>query len=165
MNQIFEEKLDVNFDLILCSQVWEHVWCHENAFRNILKFMKSGSHVWLACPASNRAHAGPDYQYFSAGFTRTYLTKNVARLGLKVLASGQLGSARFYRATHTMPIWLTVKSHKIPILHSFREYEIGTRIAMITRYFLRNLELFLFSSKITSNDAFATESWIFAKKP
>jgi len=165
MNQIIEVKSNLDFDLILCSQVWEHIWCHENAFRNILNIMPSGSHVLLACPTSNRAHAGPDYFYFSAGFTRTYLVKNLEHFGLSVLASGQLGTARFYRATHTMPVWLTVNSHMIPILNTFRGYEKGTRIAFVVRYFLRNLELFMFSKKITSDDAFATESWVFAKKP
>ena len=163
LNQIFEEEFNFNLDLVLCSQVWEHVWCHENAFRNIFQIMPTGSHVWLACPTSNRAHASPDY--FSAGFTRTYLVNNLESLGLSVIASGQLGTARCYRATHTMPVWLTVKSHMIPILHPFSGYKKGTRIALIVRYFFRNLELFLFSNKITSDDAFSTESWIFAKKP
>jgi SAM-dependent methyltransferase len=149
MNQIFKEKFDIDFDLILCSQVLEHIWCHENAFRNILHIMPSGSHVWLGCPTSNRAHAGPDYFYFSAGFTRTFLVNNLEHLGLSVIASGQLGTARFYRATHTMPVWLTVKSHMFPILHSFPGYKKGTRIAFVVRYGLRNLELFLFSNKIT----------------
>ena len=165
MNKIFEEKFNLDFDLILCSQVWEHIWCHENAFRNILHVMPSGSHVWLACPTSNRAHAGPNFFYFSAGFTRNYLVNNLEYIGLSVIASGQLGTARFYRATHTMPVWLTVKSHMLPILNSFPAYKKGTRIALVVRYFFRNLELFLFSTKITSDDAYATESWVFAKKP
>jgi SAM-dependent methyltransferase len=164
LNKIFEEEFNLDFDLILCSQVWEHLWCHENAFKNILHVMPSGSHLWLACPTSNRAHAGPDYFYFSAGFTRTYLVNNLEHLGLFVIASGQLGTARFYRATHTMPVWLTVKSHMFPILHSFPGYKKGTRIALAVRYFFRNLELFLFSSRITSDVASATESWDFAKK-
>jgi hypothetical protein len=163
LNQNSEEKFNFNFDLILCSQVLEHIWCHENAFRNIFHIMPAGCHVWLACPTSNRAHASPDY--FSAGFTRTYLVKNLEYLGLSVIASGQLGTARCYRATHTMPVWLTVKSHMIPILHPFSGYKKGTRIALVVRYFFRNLELFLFSNKIISNDAFSTESWVFARKP
>ena len=162
LNQIYEEEFDLEFDLILCSQVWEHIWCHENAFRNILHIMSAGSHVWLACPTSNRAHASPDY--FSAGFTRTYLVNNLEYLGLSIISSGQLGTARNHRATHTMPVWLTVKSHMLPVLHSFPGHKKGTRIALVFRYFLRNLELFLFSNKITSDDAFATESWVFAKK-
>jgi SAM-dependent methyltransferase len=140
MNKVFEEKFNSDFDLVLCSQVWEHIWCHENAFRNILHVMPSGSHVWLACPTSNRAHAGPNFFYFSAGFTRNYLVNNLEYLGLSVIASGQLGTARFYRATHTMPVWLNVKSHMLPIFNTFPAYNKGTRIALVVWYFFRNLD-------------------------
>jgi hypothetical protein len=162
LNVYSEEKFDSDFDLILCSQVWEHIWCHVNAFKNILRIIPGESLLWLACPTSNRAHASPDY--FCAGFTQTYFINNLNRIGFTVVASGQLGTARNYRATHTMPIWLTVKSHKFPILHTFPEYKIATRIALVARYFLRNFELFFFSPKITSDDAFATETWVFARK-
>lgn len=162
LNQQMEKFSDTGFHLVLCSQVWEHLWCHANAFVNITRLMSVDSYLWLACPASNRAHASPDY--FSAGFTSDYLNFNLAYLGLSVLNSGQLGSARNYRATHTMPIWLSVKSHRLPILNSFPGYNFFNRIALILRYFFRNLELFLFSPKITSDVAFATESWVFAQK-
>jgi hypothetical protein len=162
LNQELLKKDASNFDLYLCSQVWEHIWNHGIAFRNIQDLMTSGSFLWLAAPASNRAHASPDY--FCAGFTASYFVNNLNQCGLSVLSSGQLGTPRTYRATHTMPVWPTTKSHSFPFLYAFDGYKIGTRIALTLRYFVRNLELYLFSSRITSEDAFATESWVFARK-
>ena len=163
MNEISEIAHGGRFDLILCSQVWEHIWNHGNAFKNLLSIMHSGSYLWLASPTSNRAHASPDY--FSAGFTASYLSKNLEYLGLKVISSGQLGTARNYRATHTMPEWLTVNSHRLPLLNTFRGNKLIKRIVLTSRYFLRSVELQLFSGKITAEDSFATESWILAQKP
>jgi hypothetical protein len=162
LNVISKSFIDYEFDLILCSQVWEHIWCHGNAFSNVYNLMGDGCFLWLAAPTSNRAHGSPDY--FSAGFTDRYFVNNLENIGLSVLASGQLGTARNYRATHTMPIWPTSRSHTMPILYTFEGFGRISRLLSIARYFLRNLELLMFSSKITSDVMYATESWVFAKK-
>ena len=60
-NKKLFEKPDKNYDLILCSQVWEHIWNHGNAFDNIIKLMSENTYLWLACPTSNRSHSSPFY--------------------------------------------------------------------------------------------------------
>jgi hypothetical protein len=163
LNTISEKNIENRFDLILCSQVWEHIWNHGNAFHNLLSLMNSGAYLWLACPASNRAHGSPDF--FSAGFTSGYFVNNLKQLGLEVISRGQLGSARNYRATHFMPEWLSVKSHQWPISNTFIGSNLTKRALYTFRYFFRNLELHLFSGKVTSDDKYATESWIFSRNP
>jgi hypothetical protein len=54
-------NFDMTFDLILCSQVFEHIWNHQLALRNIKRLMGEGSLIWLAAPASNHAHGVPRY--------------------------------------------------------------------------------------------------------
>ncbi len=162
LNEVPNNKLDDEFDLVLCSQVWEHVWNHQNAFLNLLSLMRSGTYLWIACPASNRAHGSPDY--FSAGFTSDYFKNNLQSLGLSIIAGGQVGSARNHRATHTLPVWLSVQEHRFPILNTFVNFKLYQRGFLVFRYLFRNLELQMFSGKLTSEIRFATESWVLAQK-
>jgi SAM-dependent methyltransferase len=162
LNEVSLNNLDVEFDLILCSQVWEHVWNHQNAFLNLLSLMQSGTYLWIACPTSNRAHGSPEY--FSAGFTSDYFENNLKALGLSIVSAGQVGTARNYRATHTLPSWLSVKEHRFPILNSFADFKLYQRGFLFFRYLFRNLELQIFSGKLTSETRLATESWVLAQK-
>jgi hypothetical protein len=162
LNQPPQNYSFADFDLVLCSQVWEHIWHHGNAFENIKNLMSSGSYLWLAAPASNRAHSSPDY--FCAGFTSSYFSNNLKFIGFSVLATGQLGSVRNYRATHSLPIWLSVRSHNQPLLNTFSGSNILARFVITLRYLLRNIELYFFSRRVSDDISFATESWVFAKK-
>ena len=151
----------VGFDLILCSQVWEHIWNHEIAFQNLKKLMRKDAFLWLACPASNRAHGSPSY--FCAGFTADYFSKNLVRLGLNVISTGQLGTPRNYRATHTLPAWLSVQGHRFPPIGAFSERSLMPRLLFTARYLIATVTLLFVSPKITDADNCATESWVLAK--
>ena len=150
-----------NFDLVLCSQVWEHIWSHEAALMNLTSLMSKQSYLWLAAPASNRFHGSP--QYFSAGFTSQYLTNNLSRVGLEVHSHGQLGTRRNYLATHTLPTWLSVKGHQFPLFLAFSEHKFAPRVLFSFRYLIKTFGLLLTSKKITTSSRFATESWAFAR--
>ncbi|TSA48151.1 MAG: class I SAM-dependent methyltransferase [Actinomycetales bacterium] len=54
------------FDLLLCSQVLEHLWDLKQAITNLVSLTNPGGYNWIAYPASNFAHGSPDY--FSAGY-------------------------------------------------------------------------------------------------
>ena len=150
------------FDLILCSQVWEHIWNHNGALENILSLMNSGTYFWIASPASNRAHGSPFY--FSAGFTAEYLANNLARVGLNIKSHGQIGTRRNYLATHTLPTWLSVSGHKLPPLYAFSEYRVLPRVFYRVRYLLNTIHLLFASEKIVADNKYVTESWVFANK-
>lgn len=150
-----------NFDLVLCSQVWEHIWNHEAALMNLTTLMSKQSYLWLAAPASNRFHGSP--YYFSAGFTSQYLAKNLAQVGLEVHSHGQLGTRRNYLATHALPTWLSVKGHQFPLPLAFSEHRFVPRVLFSFRYLIKTFGLLLTSKKITTSSRFATESWAFAK--
>jgi SAM-dependent methyltransferase len=161
LNVLNHEPLN-RYDLVVCSQVLEHVWHHENSFKNLKNLLAPEGLLWLATPAANRAHGSPDY--FSAGFTSTYLSRNLRCIELEILESGQLGSRRNFIALHLMPTWLSIKAHNIPILYAFAEYAPMKRVILRIRYSHWLLILHLFSRKITDDIQVATESWVLARR-
>jgi SAM-dependent methyltransferase len=150
------------YDLILCSQVWEHIWNHESAFANLLKLMSKDSYLWLACPASNHPHGSPSY--FSAGFTYEYLSLNVKKFGLATIAAGQIGTPRNYRATHAIPTWLSVRGHSFPPLYAFEGKSLLSRLLHSMKYLFLNISFLSLAPTITDDSRFATESWVLAQK-
>lgn len=156
------EKSTRNFDLILCSQVWEHIWNHEAALDHLMSIMDQGTYLWITAPTSNRAHGSP--LYFCAGFTAEYFVNNLSRVGLKINSYGQLGTRRNYLATHVLPAWLSIKGHRNPPFYAFSESKPIHRVLLSIRYFSKTIVLLFTSKKVTSDSKFATESWVMAKK-
>lgn len=150
------------FDLVLCSQVLEHVWNHSEAIKTISSFLKPEGFLWLACPASNKSHASP--HYYSAGFSPEYLESQVVSSSLKCVSKGQIGTARLYKATHLLPSWLSVNEHNSPFFSAFRSQPVIKRLFFRVRYLLTSLELFFTSGKVTTSGRWATESWIVASR-
>jgi SAM-dependent methyltransferase len=149
------------FDLVICSQVWEHIWNHHAGMEILSSLLDNGGYLWLACPASNRAHGSPEY--FSAGFSSEYLSNHVKSAGLKEVNSGRIGTTRLYKATHSMPTWLSVRAHKCPIFFSFDDRNLPRRVALRIRFLAKNIELTFSSGKPTSDQRWATESWVLAR--
>jgi hypothetical protein len=150
------------FDLVLCSQVFEHIWNHEAAFRNLLNLTSNGSFLWIGCPTSNRPHGSPSY--YSAGFTSEYLSRNLETLGFEILSQGQFGSERNYKLTHLLPTWLSVRGHMFPPLFAFEGRRMLVRIYYSIRFLPTTLWSLCSSKEISEGDRFATESWVLAEK-
>jgi hypothetical protein len=160
--------LDQNIDLLLCSQVCEHIWNHENFFRNIAELCQNSKYLWLGVPASNRPHASPDF--FSAGFTQDYLQRNLEYRGLQVLKAGQIGSRRLYESAMLSDSWMTYISHRFPPFQYLSEVRSeDSKLALFRATFQTmkscpQLLRFLFlSSKIDNSQRYATESWALAR--
>ena len=149
------------FDLVLCSQVWEHIWNHEVALKNLKQIVKKNGYLWLACPTSNRPHSSPSY--YCAGFTSEYLTNNLSNLGFEISASGQLGTKRNYRATHSLPTWLSVHGHRFPPTGAFSQRGLTPRIAYSIRYSITTILLLFNSPRISDHVDCATETWVLAR--
>ena len=155
------EDIGMTFDLVLCSQVFEHIWNHQQAILNIKRLMKEGCLLWLAAPTSNHAHGLP--RYYSAGFTAEYLLNNLREMGVIGIAWGNIGSPRNYRAIHTIPNWLNSKGHRYPITHGFSNYPFLINLAYSIRYFHNLIAISLISPKVTSDISVASECWVLAK--
>lgn len=156
---------DYGFDLVLCSQVLEHVWNHSAFFHNVLSLVRSeGGLVWLAAPKINRPHASP--YFYSAGFAADYLTKNLEASGFTVLESGELGSRRLYEGALLSETWFTRQSYRFPplsyLLDSFRPWK--SRLSRTVIGLPQNLRMLLLRSRISSDPRWATESWTLAQR-
>jgi len=142
------------FDLVICSQVLEHVWNHESVFNNLTKLVKPGGLLWIGCPASNYAHGSPGY--FSAGFAPEYIENNLKLRGFEVVISETFGSKRYYFLTHALQIWGNKSMHSLPMLFGFSRFyprELFLRFVALTR-----------SSRIKNEIQFATETIVLLRK-
>ena len=160
--------LNQKIDLLLCSQVCEHIWNQENFFRNIAELSQNSRYLWLGVPASNRPHASPDF--FSAGFTHDYLQRNLEYRGLQVLKVGQIGSRRLYESAMLSDSWMTYMSHRFPFFQYLSEVRAGdSKLALFRATFQtikscpQLLRFSLLSKRIDNSQRYATESWALAR--
>lgn len=151
------------YDLILCSQVMEHIWDHKNAFKHFENLLESKGYVYVSCPSSNRSHGSPNF--FSAGFTPSFLTNHANNAKLIVQVSDQFGTKRLYNSIHLLNIWLSPRGHKFPILFCFEETKsFWKKILLPIRYLPEILLLHCSSKKLTSKERYATKTFIWATK-
>lgn len=150
------------YDLVLCSQVLEHVWNIENTFEVLTSMVTKNGFLWLNCPASNMAHGSP--AYFSAGYTADFVAENFKIRGFTILESRHYGSKRFYFMTHALRFWATESEHLRPL--TSYNFQPGSFLGVI-RKFLKDLPgrfVSLFYSKtILSTVEFATETLVLAQ--
>jgi SAM-dependent methyltransferase len=145
---------DKGYDLVLCSQVLEHVYDVKQAIENLAKLVRKGGYLWIACPASNYAHGSPEY--FSAGYTPELITNLLPPEDFEFILAEKYGSERMYFYTHTLQRWPTQSEYYFPLRFRF------------SRYFFRDLFwriIALFKSpKFDSELHHATETVVFARK-
>ena len=159
---IDQVAMQEKFDLVLCSQVLEHVWNLENSFTCLSGLTKPGGYLWLACPASNMPHGSPNY--YSAGYTSDFLALNLQAMNFEILLKKNFGSKRNYFMTHALRQWVGKDEHNHPV----RSYKIqpGTFLGNSRKY-MREIPgriVSLFYSKLVSeNIDYATESIVLAR--
>jgi SAM-dependent methyltransferase len=158
LNCITDYSGEDRFDLVLCSQVFEHIWNHLEAAKTLLRLAKPNGLIWVSAPASNRPHGSPEY--FSAGFTAEFFDRVFTLCRGRTLALGVFGTKRNYAATHSLPYWLSVSGHRFPIFFGPTDRVWWKRIAFLVRFFPTNLRLSFLSPRIELEIPSATESWI-----
>jgi SAM-dependent methyltransferase len=91
------------FDMVLCTNVIEHVFNHENFSKNLMSLLKSNGILWCAFPFNDMYHGSP--YYYSAGFDPGYVERLFARNGGVTLKSKIIGARRLYLFTHFLQDW------------------------------------------------------------
>lgn len=157
-----QSKFASQYDLVICSQVLEHLWNSSVAIETLCKMVKPGGKLWISVPTSNRKHASPDY--FSAGYTPEFLSLNCEQHKLKTLYKKDFGSKREYAARHLLPIWLTERGHRFPLIFSFEGRSILRQIILSILYSQTLLYIQLSSSKLFSDSKYSTETVLLASK-
>lgn len=155
-------ELKEHFDLVICSQVLEHVWNTGVAIETLCSMVKPTGKLWISVPTSNRKHASPDY--FSAGYTPNFLALNSAKYELKVLFSKDFGSKREYAARHLLPIWLSERGHRFPLFFAFEGKTILRQLVLSVLHLHTLLYLQLSSSKLLFNSKYSSETVFLASK-
>lgn len=117
------------FDIVLSSQVIEHLHNHEQYGNNLAALGAPKALYWVNCPASNFEHGSPEY--FSAGFTSSYIARMLQRSGLQILHHGTLASKRNYLARHHYSLWLSAEETKYPLRFLRREGARETLSALV----------------------------------
>jgi SAM-dependent methyltransferase len=105
------------FDLVICNQVIEHLFKLQNAFATIGSLLNPNGLLWITAPANNFRHGSP--HYYSAGYSREFLEKNLADNDFVVLESGELSSKRVYLYRHLLRIWPTEFQIRFPLVAYF----------------------------------------------
>jgi SAM-dependent methyltransferase len=106
-----------SFDLVICNQVLEHIWDHENAFINLAHLLRKGGLMWITVPCSNFAHASPSY--YCAGFNNLYLDQQALKHNFDVITSSSFGALRLYRFQHLINVWPSANEYFSPIIWFF----------------------------------------------
>jgi len=103
-----------SFDLVICNQVLEHLYNLNEAFNNMAKFVRAGGYLWISCPANNYRHGSPEY--FSAGYSKEFLSQNLTDRGFDTLDTGELSSKRIYLYRHLLKLWPTDNQTRFPLI-------------------------------------------------
>jgi hypothetical protein len=103
-----------DFDLVLCTNVIEHIYHHENFAKNLLSLLNLNGTLWCCFPYSDMYHGSPDY--YSAGFDPDYMVKLFARNGGAIGKNGIIGSRRSYLFTHLLKDWPSEFRYNHPLL-------------------------------------------------
>jgi SAM-dependent methyltransferase len=152
------QENEPNFDLLICSQVLEHLWNTKEAFSNFNRLLKPGGHLWIACPASNFVHGSPDY--YSAGYSTEMLEKLGGQTGFAILKSGFSGTKREYLSRHLLHIWFHEKH-----LERIGFIRFGTPSNFVFKFWFNfltlpsRLVLALSTNEELGDPMFACESW------
>lgn len=158
VTQIFDLNIPQNvkhqFELVLCSQVLEHVYDVKQAIVNLSELTLPGGYLWIACPASNYPHGSP--HYYSAGYAPELIVNLLEPLGFNVILAQKYGSERMYFFTHTLRRWPTMQEYYFPLRFEISRY-------ILRDLFWRIVALFK-SPKFDSELHHATETVVFAQK-
>jgi len=95
-DDITDTKLNDEFDFITCISVLEHVEKYDDAMKNMVKLLKSGGHLVLTFPFSEKKYVknvyslpgssyGQDATYICQSFSRAELEKWTKEYGCKIV--------------------------------------------------------------------------------
>ena len=157
-------KLKGDFDLVLCTNVIEHIFHHENFAKNLMSLLNPEGVIWCCFPYNDKFHGSPSY--YSAGFAPEYVANLFTRNGGVSEKNKIIGSRRSYLFTHVLKDWPSEFRYYHPLLGQII-WALGLRSN--PRPSARNLSLrrllicfcLIFTSKeFTSNPDDGCTAWV-----
>jgi SAM-dependent methyltransferase len=151
------------FDLVLCSQVLEHIWNIENAIKILKDLSKTDGYIYLNVPFSNMVHRDEISDFCTPGYSSSFLRKNFEHAGLSTINSVDFGTRRLYNSIHLLQIWLYAHELQFPLTFGkqrMSKFRIVRKVFNLSLY----TKLLVWDNNWIENGQFSTESLIFAKK-
>jgi len=109
ISQFYRDKKS-QYDLVICNQVFEHIFSPSQGIKNIHYITKPNAYVWISVPTINCIHGEP--HFYSAGYHPRYLNRLCEEADFEVLHVGAWGN-RKYLAYAVQGCWLTHNQLKI----------------------------------------------------
>jgi len=161
-----ENKVKKKYNLVICSQVMEHIWNIDKGLENLRSLTRKPGLLWLGCPASNRYHGSPEC--YSAGYQPELFVELFKNEGWEILRQGKLGCPRLYFMTHALRVWPNERELKHPIIrYDFKRLP-GPLFLDLLR-FIRDLPgrvfALTYSPQISHEAEFATETYLLVRSP
>jgi ubiquinone/menaquinone biosynthesis C-methylase UbiE len=100
---------DAQFDVVLCTQVLEHVYDPVVALKEMARVMKIGGTLILTVPQASGIHE-PPYHYYG-GFTPYWLEKSLLSAGFSDISIERNGGTARYLAHELLMFPSSVKKH------------------------------------------------------
>jgi len=156
------------FDLVLCTNVIEHIFHHENFAKNLISLLNYDGILWCCFPYSDMYHGSPSY--YSAGFDPDYAVRLFERNGGVAEKSKVISSKRGYLFTHLLKDWPSEFRFNHPLVGQII-WSLGLRgsarppIKNISPHrLLVCLYLSLIPKAFTSNPNYGCASWVKIRK-
>jgi hypothetical protein len=157
-----------DFDLVLCTNVIEHIFHHENFAKNLLSLLNSTGTLWCCFPYNDKFHGSPFY--YSAGFDPQYVVHLFERNGGFSERDKIIGSRRSYLFTHLLKDWPSEFRYNHPLLGQI-VWSLGLRSDprpsarnLSPRRLLICLYLMFTSKEFTSEPNDGCSAWVKVKK-
>jgi hypothetical protein len=151
-----------SFDLLIVSNVLEHVWNLENTFDNFNTMMKESSYIYIVGPTSNYYHLSPNF--FSSGYTYDFILNNLAKRHFKTIIAGGIGSQRLNFMQHALRSWPSKKAHSLPLLFAYDEVRFPLRLYLYFKNFFCIVISQFKSSLLVSDPNFYTGMYLIMQK-
>lgn len=145
---------DKSFDVILCTEVLEHVIDPQGALREMIRILKPGGKLLLIAPLGSGVHQAPFHYY--GGFTRYFYERVLPSLGMHIVEIIPNGGFFALLAQECARVSWTFEQH-----HQYH----GDRSSAIKKLFHQYLPQYLYAmDKIFKNEDFTTGYFIEAVK-
>ncbi len=155
---------DPYFDVIMCNQVFEHIYDFRSALINLARLAKPHTLIWIDFPTSTFEHGSPNF-YFS-GIMPECIMKLGTKASLDTLEFGAIGSERNFLYGHLLNVWPTKWQELHPVWSYFG---VEGSLMKKLRYQIKTLPsriLLLAASNFPTNERrFSTTGWIILSKP
>lgn len=112
----FYKNKKSQYDLVLCNQVFEHIFSPIQGIKNIWYLIKKNGYAWISVPTINCIHGEP--YFYSAGYHPRYLNRLCDDVGFEVLHIGAFGN-RKYLAYAVQGYWSNYTELKIGFRSKF----------------------------------------------